>query len=51
MPIRASTEIFKHVPDAEVPAVVAIAKKTPGYVSHAVIPEGGGLNTIVVNYQ
>jgi hypothetical protein len=39
------------IPDAEVEKTVNTLKADPKYVSHEVIPEGGGKNTIEVNVR
>jgi hypothetical protein len=50
-PMKTKTEVIKHVPDIDVPRIVDIIIHTPGYVSHKVIPEGNGMNTIEAVYK
>jgi len=42
------TQSMKGIPDGEVDRAVRLLKADPNYVSHTVIPEGGGTNTIQV---
>jgi hypothetical protein len=39
------------IPDAEVEKTVGVLKADPKYMSHEVIPEGGGKNTIEVTVK
>jgi hypothetical protein len=39
------------IPDSEVDSKVRQLQALPNYVSHRVIPEGNGLNTIEVTVQ
>jgi hypothetical protein len=47
------TEIYeiKGVPNAEVPDVIADLQADPRYISHTVIPEGGGKSTIIAIFR
>ena len=45
------TDIIRHVPNDQVPDLVARLQRNPRYVSHQVIPEGDGLSSIIVVYR
>jgi hypothetical protein len=49
--MKLDVQMIHGIPDAEVEKTVDRLKADPKYVSHEVIPEGGGKNTIEVNVK
>lgn len=44
--METETQIMHGIPDEEVESTILLLKADPNYVSHKVIREGGGKNTI-----
>jgi len=47
------TEVYelRDVPNNKVPGIVAGLKADPRYISHTVVPEGGGKSTIIAIFR
>jgi hypothetical protein len=49
--MKTQVQIMNGIPDKDVPSTVALLQADPRYLSHKVIPEGGGTNTIEATFR
>jgi hypothetical protein len=49
--MKTEVQVMHGIPDGEIETTVRLLKADPRYVSHEVIPEGAGKNTIKVTFK